>query len=154
MKKCEIGERKRSPISTQAVRTQVGWSGFDMVSNVPENEAIKTVIGFNEALNRGDVDEMMHLMTGDCVFENTYPPPDGRRYEGQAEVRAFWEEFFGSSTGTLIEIEEIFATGERCVMRWIYRWVDADGVAGHIRGVDMYKLEGGRIAEKLSYVKG
>jgi ketosteroid isomerase-like protein len=121
---------------------------------VDEDEALQTVIRFNEALNQGDADEMMRLMTADCVFENTYPPPDGRRYVGQADVRAFWEEFFRSSTGARIEIEEIFAAGERCVMRWIYRWVDADGAVGHIRGVDLYKLEGGRIAEKLSYVKG
>ena len=121
---------------------------------VDENEAIQTVIRFNEALDRSDVDEMMRLMTAECVFENTYPPPDGRRYVGQAEVRAFWEEFFRSSTGARIEIEEIFALGERCVMRWTYHWVGADGAAGHIRGVDLYKLEGGRIAEKLSYVKG
>ena len=121
---------------------------------VDENEAIQTVIRFNEALDRSDVDEMMRLMTAECVFENTYPPPDGRRYVGQAEVRAFWEEFFHSSTGARIEIEEIFATGNRCVMRWVYGWVDADGTAGHIRGIDLYRLEGRQIAEKLSYVKG
>ena len=125
-----------------------------MVSHVPENEAVKTVIRFNEALNRGDLDEMIHLMTAECVFENTYPPPDGRRYTGQAEVRAFWEEFFRSSTGARIEIEEIFALGERCVMRWTYHWTDQDGSHGHIRGVDVYTVRGGLIAEKLSYVKG
>lgn len=112
------------------------------------------MLRFNEALNRGNVDEMMSLMTPNCVFENTYPPPEGKRYDGQAEVRAFWEEFFSSSVGARIEIEEIFAQGERCVMRWIYHWNEASGKTGHIRGIDLYKLEGGQIAEKLSYVKG
>ena len=125
-----------------------------MVQSDPENEVIKTVIRFNEALNRGDIDEMMRLMTPDCIFENTYPPPDGRTYEGQMDVRAFWEEFFRSSTGARIEIEEIFALGERCVMRWTYHWIEPDGRAGHIRGIDLYKLEGRQIAEKFSYVKG
>ena len=32
--------------------------------------AMRTVLAFNEALNRHDVDGMMLLMTDDCVFEN------------------------------------------------------------------------------------
>lgn len=113
-----------------------------------------TIQQFNDALNRRDVETMMALMTGDCVFENTYPAPDGTRYEGQAEVRAFWEEFFAGAGQVELEIEEIFAAGERGVMRWIYRWVSREGQPGHIRGVDIYRVRNGRIAEKLSYVKG
>jgi hypothetical protein len=42
------------------------------------------------------------------------------------------------------------------VMRWTYRWIDTSGQSGHIRGVDVYRLDvdQGLIAEKLSYVKG
>jgi steroid delta-isomerase-like uncharacterized protein len=116
--------------------------------------ALRTVRHFNDALNARDVDGMMRLMTPDCVFENTDPPPDGARYQGQAEVRAFWESFFQDSTQAAIEIEEIFASGARCVMRWTYRWTGLNGQSGHIRGVDVYRLEHGLIAEKLSYVKG
>ena len=116
--------------------------------------AIRLVRRFNDALNARDVDGMMRRMTPDCVFENTDPPPDGARYQGQAEVRAFWESFFQGSAQAAIEIEEIFACGERCVMRWTYRWTDLSGQSGHIRGVDVYRLERGLIAEKLSYVKG
>lgn len=112
------------------------------------------VLDFNDALNARDVDTMMRLMTADCVFENTYPAPDGTRHAGQAAVRAFWEEFFAGSAASRIEPEEIFATGDRVVMRWVYRWTDEAGQAGHIRGIDLYTVRGGLIAEKLSYVKG
>lgn len=115
---------------------------------------LTTIQQFNDALNRRNVEAMMALMTGDCVFENTYPAPDGTRHEGQAEVRAFWEEFFAAAAQTDLEIEEIFAAGERGVMRWIYRWVNQEGQPGHIRGVDVYRVREGQIAEKLSYVKG
>lgn len=111
-------------------------------------------IAFNDALNARDIDGMMRLMSEDCVFENTAPPPDGARYEGQANVRAFWEQFFAGAPQTRIEVEEIFGEGNRCVMRWVYRWTDAAGVAGHIRGIDLYTLRDGLIAEKRSYVKG
>jgi hypothetical protein len=39
-------------------------------------------------------------------------------------------------------------------MRWTYSWVDPSGTPGHIRGVDVYRVRDGLIAEKLSYVKG
>ena len=119
-----------------------------------ESNNIQLVRHFNDALNAADAEGMMRFMTPNCVFENTYPPPDGVRYEGQAAVRAFWEEFFRSSSGSRIFIEEIFALNDRCVMLWRYQWMDAHGQEGHIRGVDLYRLRDGLIAEKLSYVKG
>lgn len=121
---------------------------------IDSDPIIELVIRFNDALNAQDASAMMQLMTEDCVFENTYPPPDGARYEGQASVRVFWEDFFRSSQNARIEIEEIFASNERCTMRWIYRWIDMQGKPGHVRGVDIYRIVGGKIKEKLSYVKG
>ena len=118
------------------------------------NSTVQVVVNFNDALNAGDVNKMMQFMTEDCIFENTYPAPDGARYEGQPAVRAFWEEFFRSAREPRIEIEEIVGLGKRCAMRWTYRWKDEHGQPGHIRGVDLYKVSGGLIAEKLSYVKG
>lgn len=116
---------------------------------------LATVQRFNEATNQHDVDGMMALMTDDVVFENTVPPPDGERREGQAAVRAAWEELFRSSPRAIFETEEIFAAGDRCVVRWLYRWApDAEGRPGHVRGVDIFRVRDGKVAEKLSYVKG
>jgi ketosteroid isomerase-like protein len=117
-------------------------------------EAVRLVLRFNDALNAGDVDAAMRLMTDDCIFENTYPDPDGTRYEGEQAVRAFWEAFFHSSRKPRFDVEEVFGQGDRCVMRWTYHWVDESGMPGHVRGVDIIRLRDGLIAEKLSYVKG
>lgn len=119
-----------------------------------EDSILQPVIRFNDALNARDGDTMMRLLAESCVFENTYPAPDGTRYEGRSSVRAFWEEFFHGSRQSRIETEEIFACGDRCVMRWIYHWLDAEGRPGHVRGVDVYRVRDGLILEKLSYVKG
>ena len=116
--------------------------------------ATRIVLEFNEAFNRHDVAGMMRLMSDDCIFENTAPAPDGTRYEGKAAVTQFWQTFFQQSPQAHIEIEEIFGMGFRCIMRWRYNWVDAAGKAGHIRGVDIFRLKDGLICEKLSYVKG
>jgi len=117
-------------------------------------ETFEAVGRFNEAFNRHDVDGVMRSMTDDCVFENTCPPPDGERYIGQEAVRGFWVRFFRSSPDAVFETEEIFAHGDRCVARWLYRWVGKDGTPGHIRGVDVFRVRDGKVAEKLSYVKG
>ncbi len=109
---------------------------------------------FNEAFNRHDVDAVMALMTDDCVFENTYPPPDGERYEGRAAVRGFWERLFRATPDARFTFEEIFAAGDRCAQRWRYDYTGDDGRPGHIRGVDILRVRDGKVAEKLSYVKG
>lgn len=117
-------------------------------------ETLRVIEQFNEVFNRGDVPAIMALMTGDCVFENTYPPPDGERYEGQDAVRAFWEQFFASSNEPAFAAEDMFVSGDRCVVRWRYQWREADGRQGHVRGVDVFGVRDGKVAEKLSYVKG
>lgn len=115
---------------------------------------IDTVNRFNDAFNTHDVDGVMALMTDDVVFDNTSPSPDGERYEGQRTVRAFWERFFASSPNAHFEAEDMFAGGDRCTVLWLYTWVDKDGNKGHVRGIDAFKVRDGKVAEKLSYVKG
>jgi predicted SnoaL-like aldol condensation-catalyzing enzyme len=110
---------------------------------------IRTVLEFNEAFNRHDVDGMMRLMSDDCIFENTDPAPDGTIYSGKEAVTKFWRNFFRESPQAHIEIEDIFGLGFHCVMRWKYTWGD-----GHVRGVDVFKFKDKLICEKLSYVKG
>ena len=115
---------------------------------------LATIDQFNQAFNQHDVDAVMALMTADCIFENTYPGPDGTRYQGQATVRQYWAEFFNESPQSVFEAEEIFVHEDRGVVRWIYRWVDAETKPGHVRGVDIMRVQDGKVAEKLSYVKG
>ncbi len=116
--------------------------------------AMRIVLAFNDAFNRHDVSEMMKLMSENCVFENTDPAPDGTRYAGKEVVTQFWQDFFHESSHAHIDIEEIFSLGMRCIMRWQYSWEDAEGKKGHVRGVDIFKVEDGLITEKFSYVKG
>lgn len=114
---------------------------------------LAAVENFNNAFNRHDVDGVMDYMTADCLFENTSPMPDGTRFEGAAAVREFWEKFFTNSPDAFFEAEEVFATGDRCVVRWIYRKTK-EGKPWHLRGVDIFKVVDDKVAEKLAYVKG
>ncbi len=117
---------------------------------VHESAATQSIIErFNAAFNSHDVEAVMALMTADCVFENTYPPPDGERFDGRVAVRANFAAFFAESPHAQFEFEDTFVSDDRACVRWLYRWD-----TGHVRGVDVFRVRDGRIAEKLSYVKG
>ena len=116
-------------------------------------ETIATVRRIMEAINRHDVDAVMAAMTDDCVMESAFPLPDGTRYEGQAVVRARWEEIFSASPELRYETEEMFAVGDRCVFRWIGHRTDKDGKPEHSRGVDIVRVRNGKVAEELVYTK-
>jgi ketosteroid isomerase-like protein len=144
----------------------LGWLSDHYLEHVPQIETLVddwrrggstdplAVVGqFNEAFARGDVDAVMVMMTDDCVFENTYPPPDGERHVGQAAVREFWQRFFADTESPRFETEEIFAVDDRVVGRWRFSW-GRPGSDGHVRGVDLFRVRDGKVAEKLSYVKG
>lgn len=126
----------------------------DIATGTASNPDTLTAIArFNDAFGRHDIDGVMAAMTDDCVFENTVPPPDGERSMGQAAVRDAFAAFFASSPSARFKVEELFACDDRAVVRWVYHWDGADG-AGHIRGVDLFRVRAGKVAEKLSYVKG
>jgi ketosteroid isomerase-like protein len=115
-----------------------------------ESELTESVIRrFNSAINDHDIDAVMDLMSEDCIFENTFPAPDGTRHVGQSMVRKELGDFLLSSPLAYFQEEELIACGDRCVVRWLYKWGD-----GHVRGVDIMRVEDGKVSEKLSYVKG
>jgi len=109
---------------------------------------------FNVAFNRQDVEGMMACLSADCVFEDTYPSPEGTHYSGWGAVRNYWVEFFERSPAAHLDFEEIGIQGERAFQRWIYSWQNETGGHGHVRGVDVLRFRDGLIIEKLSYVKG
>jgi ketosteroid isomerase-like protein len=112
------------------------------------SDALATVERFQQAFDAQNVDAIMATMTPDCLFEDT-SPPDGVRHVGQDAVRAAWTALFTASPGGVFHNEEIIEAGDRVVVRWRY---DFDG--GHVRGVDLFAVHDGLVAEKRAYVKG
>jgi ketosteroid isomerase-like protein len=106
------------------------------------------VARFQQAFDAQDVDAVMAAMTPDCVFEDT-SPPDGQRHVGPDAVRTAWQKLFAGSAGASFSTEEVIDAGDRVIVRWRYEW---DG--GHVRGVDIFTVRDGLVAEKLAYVKG
>jgi ketosteroid isomerase-like protein len=105
---------------------------------------------FEAALNAGDLDAAMSLVSDDVVFESTTPAPDGARYEGRDALRTVLGEMMATTPKARFSTEEQFSDGtDRAVVRWRYDWGE-----GHVRGVDILRIRSGKIAESLAYVKG
>jgi uncharacterized protein (TIGR03086 family) len=112
------------------------------------SEALAAVDRFDAALAGKDPNAIMASMTGDCVFESTMPP-DGERHVGAAAVRAAWNRFLAAPGDHRFTTESRVTAADRVIVQWRYDWPD-----GHVRGVDLFRVHSGLIAEKLSYVKG
>lgn len=110
------------------------------------------VTRYRDAVNRHDLDAVVAAFTDDGLIDCT-PAPDGERYEGVSGITALFRQLFDSADRTF-ETEEMIVAGDRAVVRWRHHWVDASGQRGHVRGVDVLRVRDGKIAEKLSYVKG
>ncbi len=111
-------------------------------------DPLKVVEVFGEAWADHDLEGALAMLTEDCVFDATGPAPDGTRCVGVEAIRAAWESIFEDGRSRFEE-EETFRAGDRVVQRWRYTFN-----GGHIRGVDLFRVRNGKVAEKLSYVKG
>ena len=118
------------------------------VSEAGVSAAAEVVDRFNAAWSAHDLAAAIALTSEDCVFEATSPAPDGVRSVGQAALRAAWQPIFDDVTSRFT-VEDSFTAGSRVVQRWRYDW---DG--GHVRGIDVFTVSGGKVPEKLAYVKG
>lgn len=111
-------------------------------------DPLEIVEAFGKAWADHDLDAALALVTDDCVFDATGPAPNGTRHVGRDTIGSAWRPIFGDRASRFEE-EETFAAGDRVVQRWRYSWE-----GGHVRGVDLFRIRDGKVAEKLSYVKG
>jgi ketosteroid isomerase-like protein len=128
------------------VSQQTGRHGFEKTDD--GRDPMSVVAEFGKAWADHDLDSALALVTDDCAFEATGPAPNGIRHVGRDALRLAWQPIF-DDPGSRFEEEEAFVAGDRVVQRWRYEW---DG--GHVRGIDVYRIRGDKVAEKLSYVKG
>ena len=120
-----------------------------MTAVTTPSEQLTAIVGqFNEAWNAHDLDAALALTSEDCVFESTFPGPDGERSVGRTAIRAAWKPIFDDARSHFT-VEESFVAGPRLVQRWRFDWGD-----GHVRGIDVITVRNGQITEKLAYVKG
>jgi ketosteroid isomerase-like protein len=134
-KSCLDAEQSSSQVQAYTQETVANAAGF---------------AAFSEAFLRQDVDAVMAAMSDDPIFDAPSPQPDGTCFKGRLLVRAIWDIVFKS--GITFEIEEMFMTGDRAVLRWVASR-EVDGKKETLRGADIFYLQGGKVTAKLTYSK-
>jgi uncharacterized protein (TIGR03086 family) len=140
------------PVAAYASRQDqlIGSFGRD-----PAWSAVQAAVArFGAAWEAWDLDRIMGCMASDAVFESTGPAPEGRRFEGHEAIRAEWQKMFDETRDARFTVEDSVVCGDHATVRWRFAWRNEDGSPGHVRGIDLLRVAGGRVAEKLSYVKG
>lgn len=117
-------------------------------SQASKDDAVAVVAAFGAAWAAHDLEAALALVTEDCVFDNTGPAPDGARHVGREALQEVWQPIFDNAESRF-DTEETFCAGDRVVQLWRYSWGN-----GHVRGIDVFRVRGDAVAEKLSYVKG
>ena len=109
---------------------------------------------YAEAWNRHDVDTILSLMTGDCVFESSAGPDIcGTRYAGSSAVRSGFEAVWSAYPDAQWVGAMHFVTGDRGVSEWTFMGTGSDGSRIKVHGCDLFVFRDGKIALKNSYRK-
>jgi ketosteroid isomerase-like protein len=106
---------------------------------------------FNDVFLRHDPSPLNELVAPDCVIENTTPAPNGERRIGRAQCVETWTAI-ATAPGTHFNLEDVFAIGDRAIIRWRYWW--GEGEANSVRGVNLMRVRDGMVVEAMGYVKG
>ena len=126
------------------------------MKNAPgsEQDALALLDRFAEAWNRHDLDALMSMMTGDCVFQSSAGPQVcGQRSEGQQAVRAAYAAVFAAFPDARWAGARHFIAGDRGVSEWTFSGTRDDGARIEVNGCDLFTFRDGTIAIKNSYRK-
>lgn len=116
--------------------------------------ALRLGIKYIEYFNTHNVDELLALLSADCVFEAYFPAPNGTIYNGKVEIEQYLRELFITKPNNKIDIEDVFGFGHKCVLQWKYYTSENRMPNNYIRGIDIINEKELLICKKYSYIKG
>lgn len=117
---------------------------------------------FEELTNKQDVGFVERLFSEDIAFYDPAIVPDGEAH-GHAEVKQFFSVFFKVFPDVHFEIDDFFAEGNRVAIRFTWTGTHRTEFLGvelkerhvSVPGIDIFRIEGGRIAEvRVAFDRG
>lgn len=110
---------------------------------------------FGKAFNRGDIDGILACVTDDFEWRLAEGPdaPDGKVVRGKEAVRRALEDRDREIAEMRFSETAVTIDGDRVIGTFRATGRTRDGRPIDRRGVDIYRIEGGKIALKDSYWK-
>ena len=114
---------------------------------------IRLVVELFTGLNNHKIENIMGLLSDDCILESASPSPRGNVYNGKEQIKQYFENLFKERKEVRFKTEELLGFGHRCIIRWECIWVNENGTEETLRGTDIIKEKNDLIGEILSYSK-
>ena len=109
---------------------------------------------FADAWNRHDVDDLMSIMTDDCIFEASGGEDAcGTRYEGAEAVREGYAKAWKDFPDAQWNNARHFVQGNQGVSEWTFTGTNSEGKRLEVNGCDIFTFRDGKILVKNSYRK-
>lgn len=101
---------------------------------------------FADTFDRHDLDDVMSMMTNDCVFLTSAGNEiDGKRIAGQAVVRKAFAAVITAMPDAKWQDGEHIIEGDRARTRWLFAGATAEGARVEQIRVDLFHFRGGKI---------
>lgn len=109
-----------------------------------------------DAFNRHDIDAVMTHFAEDCVFFTVAGDHEyGNRIEGKPAIARAFENVWTTMPDVQWADHSHFLSedGSRGVSQWTFRATNPDGTRTEVQGVDLFRIQDGRIVEKQAIRK-
>jgi ketosteroid isomerase-like protein len=113
----------------------------------------KVLARFGQAWGRADIEQLMALVTDDCVYSASVGPEPGRTYKGQAAVREGFASMLTFDASGESREGPTFLAGHLAVAEWSYVFRTRTGDSREVRGCDIIEFRGTRICRKDAFRK-
>lgn len=118
-----------------------------------DQEKLTLLTKFSAAWGRADLDELMDLMTDDCVYAASVGLEPGTTYRGKEAVRRGFAEIIEYESGGEQRDGRKWVSGDYVFSEWAYDEIAEDGTVTDIRGIDIFHFVDGKLALKDAYRK-
>lgn len=120
-----------------------------------EKVRVKLLEDYGNSWNQHKVDDIMAMMTDDCVFEASGGGfVNGEQFTGQASVRASFQAVFKKFPDAHWANARHSVNGNRGISEWTFTGTLTDGRRVEVNGCDLFIFRDNKIAVKNSYRKG
>ena len=107
-----------------------------------------------KAINRHDLEGLMHFFAAECVLEMPRGrDPGGQRFVGKPQVRDGLASRFAGIPDVHYSDDRHLVCGERGVSEWLLTGTTTAGVRVRVRGCDLWEFRDGQVSRKDSYWK-
>ena len=122
-------------------------------SQAEDSRYVRLLKQFGEAWDAGDIDELMSMMTDDCVYCASVGPEPGTTYVGRKAVREGFLAMLAFDSGGRSRAGRVFIASSVGVSEWSYLFRAGPDADFEVRGCDIFEFRSGRICRKDAFRK-